>query len=486
MKHAILILAHKNIPQLIHLIEYFSKDCYVFVHIDRKSKITRDEILSLEVMPQVSRVYRKYSVHWAGFSILKCELFLLRQAIKNCDADYFHLISGQDYPIKPFNKFLDFFEENKGKEFLEFLHLPNPYWEHNTFERFQYYFPYDWMKRNDKTRRFILKFMAWQKKTGIKRRIPDQFDHLYGGSAWFSITRVAVKILSDYTHKHGSFYRRLHFTFCAEETYVTTVLVNMIPQKNIIPNNYRYMRWKEENGSYPANFGKEHFHLLAESDAFFARKFDSSTYEVSVKLIDKYLTNDSPISIKDNGSWEYDGLIRYKYNAILCAAIAKILKWLKVESIVDMGCGAGFYVAALRRRGFAVSGYDTNNFTPYLSSLLLPFSDIPCGIADLTDNMEAEEQFDMVLCLDVIQYIPHKYEGQVMLNLSKLTCKYLIISCAMETNVDQDCINLYKESDFLNLVKSNGFFIEEAVTSYLREHFDTEQNKKSIFVLVKK
>ena len=59
-------------------------------------------------MPQVAGVYRKYSVHWGGFSILRCELFLLKEAINNCDAEYFHLISGQDYPIKPLSSFLDF------------------------------------------------------------------------------------------------------------------------------------------------------------------------------------------------------------------------------------------------------------------------------------------------------------------------------------------------------------------------------------------
>lgn len=53
MKHAILILAHKNVPQLVHLIEYFKRNCYVFVHIDKKSKITEDEIKTLEAMPQV-------------------------------------------------------------------------------------------------------------------------------------------------------------------------------------------------------------------------------------------------------------------------------------------------------------------------------------------------------------------------------------------------------------------------------------------------
>ena len=77
MKQGILIQAHKDFEQLYHLIEYFSVGCYVFVHLDKKSTFTKEQIAQLKEMPQVKGVYKKYSVHWAGFSILKCELFLL-------------------------------------------------------------------------------------------------------------------------------------------------------------------------------------------------------------------------------------------------------------------------------------------------------------------------------------------------------------------------------------------------------------------------
>jgi len=43
MKHAILILAHKNIGQLCRLAGYFEKDCDVFIHIDKKQPVTREE-----------------------------------------------------------------------------------------------------------------------------------------------------------------------------------------------------------------------------------------------------------------------------------------------------------------------------------------------------------------------------------------------------------------------------------------------------------
>ena len=95
MKHAILILAHKNIGQLCRLAGYFEKDCDVFIHIDKKQPVTREEEEKLRSYKQVKAVSREYDVNWGGTSVLESEMHLLRMAVQRSDADYFHLISGQ-------------------------------------------------------------------------------------------------------------------------------------------------------------------------------------------------------------------------------------------------------------------------------------------------------------------------------------------------------------------------------------------------------
>ena len=64
MIQGILIQAHKNFEQLYHLVEYFRTDCYVFIHIDKKSDFKQEQITQLKKMDQVKGVYEKYSVHW--------------------------------------------------------------------------------------------------------------------------------------------------------------------------------------------------------------------------------------------------------------------------------------------------------------------------------------------------------------------------------------------------------------------------------------
>ena len=109
MQHAIMIMAHKDIEQLCHLVEYFTHDCYVFIHLDKKFKVSKEERERLKAFPQVVRVYQKFDVNWGGFSMLRCQIFMMREVLKRCDAEYVHLISSQDYPMMSLGEFFVFF-----------------------------------------------------------------------------------------------------------------------------------------------------------------------------------------------------------------------------------------------------------------------------------------------------------------------------------------------------------------------------------------
>ena len=302
MKHAILILAHKNIGQLCRLAGYFEKDCDVFIHIDKKPPVTREEEEKLRSYKQVKAVSREYDVNWGGTSVLESEMHLLRMAVQRSDADYFHLISGQDYPTRPLDYFLEFFDRNAGKEYIGYLHLPHPNWEDNTFRRLQYYYPYDYAAGKRNPRGWVREQVRQQQAKRAKRPIPDEFDHLYGSSQWWSITRKAAITLLDYTDRFPSLYGRMWMTFAPEECYVATVLVNLMDKEDIVPWNHRFIRWKHENGNRPANLGCEHFRYLLEDEYLFARKIEQPCSTVLLDRIDRYLLQDREIGLTKTGS----------------------------------------------------------------------------------------------------------------------------------------------------------------------------------------
>lgn len=457
MKQGILIQAHKDFDQLYHLVEYFRTDCYVFIHLDKKAAFTQEQVNLLQKMEQVKGVFRKYSVHWAGFSILKCELFLLMEAMKFPEVGYFHLISAQDYPIKPLEDFLNFFLE-PSKEYLNYAHIPNPGMESNTFQRFKYYYLFDYLDRTDKAKKFIWKSVKFQQKLGIRRTIPQQFEHIYTGSAWFSITRKGASTLLEHTKKHPAFYNRLKFTFCPEETYVTTVLVNLMEKKRIENCNYRFIRWNKENGSNPSNLGREHFHYLHECRDFFARKFDKVNNKEITCLIDKYLLQDSPLETVAKGGWIYNGFLRYPFDNDVMSALYDCYIHSKSTTVLDCGCGAGNYVAALRRLKVNAVGFDSNPYTPSLSTILLPEGDSPCEQLDITDDFDDDDKFDMVICLDVLHCIPEKLRGKAIANLCKLTSKVLVIKTS---SINKDIV--------IGEIMSHGMWVNDMMSHLIQK-----------------
>lgn len=65
--------------QLCHLVEYFIHDCYVFIHLDKKFKMSKEERERLEAFPQVVRVYQEFDVNWGGFSMPRCQISMMSE-----------------------------------------------------------------------------------------------------------------------------------------------------------------------------------------------------------------------------------------------------------------------------------------------------------------------------------------------------------------------------------------------------------------------
>ncbi len=467
MRHAILILAHKNVEQLCRLAEYFKHDCDVFIHIDRKLTIKPAEKKKILGLQQVKFISQEYDVNWGGTSVLESEIHLLRLSVQNSDADYFHLISGQDYPTRSLEYFLDFFKRNAGKEYISYVHLPHQRWEDNTFRRLQYYYPYDYSSGRENPRKWVREQVRLQQSRGIKRPIPDEFDHLYGSSQWFSITRNASIALLDYTDHSPSLYRRMWMTFAPEECYVATVLVNLIGKESVIPWNHRFIRWQYENGNRPANLGCEHFRYLLEHEYLFARKIESPISDSLLDQMDKYLHQDYPIELKSTGGWIYNGFLKYKYDKKFAEYVMQMWCQINAKTGLDMGCGAGLYVAIWRNRGLSFAGYDANPHTQLLSSMLLPNSDIPCGVADLTEELEIENQFDIVVCKDVLPYIPTELEQIAIINLTKLSARFIVLSWEVPEDMSELPHRQISEEKVLDLMNKEKFRKDVYMTTNL-------------------
>ena len=486
-KQVILIQAHKNMSQLVKLVSYFEGKCDIFIHVDKKADFSKKELSELSQMPGVRRVYQKFSVSWAGFSILRCEIFLLEEALKQSDGDYFHLLSGQDYPLRPLDDFLYFFHETNKEGFLKCKQLPYPLFDDSTFFRMQYYVFTDWINAKPiEGKKKVFKFINWQKRFGIKRRIPDQLERLYGGSAWFSISKRSAEFLRDYTNEHPSFFRRMKYTFYPEEVYVSSVLMNSRFTSHIeYEDNLRCILWNNPSKDCsPLDLTLEHLEkILKSGKMFFARKFESPSCESLVEVVNKYMLTKSSKEVSTTGCWHSCSFNDYEYDYGITRGLLFLCRTLELDTVLDLGCGPGYYVSDLQKEKISAIGYDGNPHTEKLSSLIISKdSRHPCGKVDVTEELTVGHPYDLVLFLNVGEYIPPQFQERILTNLSACTGRYLIINWESCNTGDKRIVNALSEEVLVKKLEQQGFILDKLATKVMRDHALKKENKEGLLV----
>ena len=286
MKQAILITAYKNYNHLEEIINFFDENFELYIHIDKKSKISETELMNLNKYENVKLVSRKFNVNWGGLNHLKCILYLCEQALKNPDIYYLHLISGSDYPIQKVSSFLDFFKINSNEEYLNYFEIPRPNGADNGgMDRIEYFNLYDFFNAKiPYENRIIRRLIYFQRRIGYKRPISSKIPKLYSGSTWWSLSRECVQYVMRFTFENNFLLKRMKCTLCSEEIYFQTIILNSKFALKVNQNTLRCIDWVARNGNNPAVLDTSDFEKLLTTDAFFARKIE---YPQSVLLMNK-------------------------------------------------------------------------------------------------------------------------------------------------------------------------------------------------------
>ena len=289
MKHAYLIIAHNDFDilkkQLI-LLDDSRNDFYI--HIDKKVKnFPYDKFIKLTKFSRVHFI-ESTDIRWGDFSMVACELALLKTAIKG-EYRYYHLLSGVDMPLKSNNEIHSFFAEHDG---LEFVHFCPDHLAKAVRDRMDRRYIMRWMKPYKKgvigfaAKMIAYLFLYTQRVLGIRRKINKNI-HFGFGSQWFSITSELAKyILSN----EDWIYQHFRFTCCSDEHFLQTLILQstfadslFIEGKNSdCVANMRYIDWKRGN---PYVFRLEDSCLLTESSYLFARKFNTKIDSQIVEVI---------------------------------------------------------------------------------------------------------------------------------------------------------------------------------------------------------
>lgn len=267
MNHAFLILAHDSPDLLQRLVDRIQADNhYVFIHLDKKSNDPKVNIKWGGYISDKKRI----NVNWGGFSMIRAEILLLKEALKSpIHFDYFHLISGHDYPCVNKKVFDSYFEEcPKGRSFMHYdtdsQHIE---WKEKISNRINKWHFHD-HKNNllicRAYRSFLLRY--------VKRKYQGE---LYAGWNWFSWHRSLAEWVLEFKKWHPLFFRRFHDTDCSDEVLFHTLLYSHIDELNIDRNNsLRYIDWYPDRpaDSLPLILDERDYDSIKESGCLFCRK----------------------------------------------------------------------------------------------------------------------------------------------------------------------------------------------------------------------
>lgn len=289
---AILITAYKNYSHLRDLVDFFDSRFSIYIHIDKKSNISKEQIEELKNHANIYYVSQQYKINWGGINHLKAILELTESALKNKENQCFHLITGHDYPIKTLDEIVSFGEHARSHIYMEYHSLPYTPWPEGGLDRLSRYNMYDLIDgRSGIGERLIKGFSKLQKRLGVERRFYKDFPNLYGGSTYWSMGREAIEYIFRYMNENPRYLNRFKYSFCSEEIFFQTILANSPLKHTIVNDNKRFIVWEKRNGNFPANLDESDLQSIHKSNALFARKFEYPTSENLLREIKKNISN---------------------------------------------------------------------------------------------------------------------------------------------------------------------------------------------------
>ena len=271
---------------MTQLLKYSSR---VYLHIDKKSKTLQEKLEEKYGGTQnVFFIPNPVKVYWGGFSHLDAILMLLKAAYAEPGNMRFHLLSGQDLPIRSRAEFDLFFKLNETKEYITCFKLPDAQWANGGLDRVGYFHLNDIFD----PKKFIFpringRLLRLQKWLGLERKKPGYISSYYGGGTWWSLSRRAADEIFNFRKAHPDFTGRFKHTYCPEEIYFQTILSHSALKDSIMPEDLRYIDWDAPGGKFPPVLDESYLEKIFKNEKFFARKFDSGTSESLRKRLEE-------------------------------------------------------------------------------------------------------------------------------------------------------------------------------------------------------
>lgn len=299
MRHAFCIIAFNDYEQLVKMLQILdSEKSDFYIHINSLAEMPDCDRIKAATCKSKVHFTERVPIVWGENGVLTAQLVVLSAALEHGGYDYYHLLSGQDFPLKTLDSFDTFLKENI----------------RNNASKSQYTNYIDARVAPDRAARerlihynWLIKYWRHPKKAvrGVIRGInlishviqrvlcvnrlklkPEQIGY---GSLWYSLTEACAMYVVENRDWFGKNFSK--HSFAPDEGAVQTLLINSefkdsiyVPGKESPDANLRYADYVRGNGASPYVFQVGDLQELQENRNFFARKFSES---VDAEIVDK-------------------------------------------------------------------------------------------------------------------------------------------------------------------------------------------------------
>jgi Core-2/I-Branching enzyme len=297
---AFLIVAHHRFAHVDRLLGTLNqRDSSCYLHVDAKvaqlPRLANEAVLT----------EKRFDVQWAGFSQVEATLELMRTAVRNGAHDYFILLSGADYPVRPIAEL----EEHLSLHEQDCINLTEFGRLGKSIDRVLVRYLERGGGRNSGPQAAMSRcanrfFRFGHRVAGARRRLPAGVaeSDFRAGSSWFALRRSTVHAILKFVDERPDFVRYCASTSFADEFFFQTVMHLCGLDDECLPNLH-YADWEKGDPPYPSELTHVHLSDLVratipadgygpERPVFFARKFGAQSGTV-LELIDRKLATAS-------------------------------------------------------------------------------------------------------------------------------------------------------------------------------------------------
>lgn len=271
----------------------------MYIHVDAKTDI-EPFVELLKDNKQVYFLEDRQKVYWGGYHAILATYALLEEALASPrHYDYVVAMQNLDYPIKSNSYIEEFFEKNKGTEYIRGCRIAKTDDWHYA-EKYKIYNSRDkdfYLKKHSKPVKLLwdgmnaLKSITTIGFNGVHKENGEEIDLYYGTAQW-AVTRECAEYMIDFRKKHPKFDKRMQHIKFPDEEYFHTIVHNSAFKTRCVKYdepvqrwlvNWRNIHYFEFPDEGVVTFTEKDFDKLMQLDELFCRKVRSG---VSDKLMD--------------------------------------------------------------------------------------------------------------------------------------------------------------------------------------------------------